>query len=217
MKSGKSAEGEKAVSSHTASLAGDYEVFSQVLSQYGIVEARNQFELVSFCESLACYKGSVKGRIGIISSSGGHGAMAVDCCYAKGLTVPSIPEDLQREIKGALSHSVQPVASLGNPIDLTGSAVDEDFVVAAEYLSRAPEIDCVMMLLLPYSPGITSDLGARLSHVHRREGKPLVAYVPHVDKYSMLIDGFELNRVPVSPAIEGAVLMAEAMRRCKPC
>jgi acyl-CoA synthetase (NDP forming) len=95
--------------------------------------------------------------------------------------------------------------------------VDEDFVVAAEYLSRAPEIDCVMMLLLPYSPGITSDLGVRLSHVHRREGKPLVAYVPHVDKYSMLIDGFELNRVPVSPAIEGAVLMAEAMRRCKPC
>ncbi len=217
MKSGKSPEGGRAVSSHTASLAGDYEVFSQVLSQYGIVEARNQFELVSFCESLGCYRTSVKGRIGIITGSGGHGAMAVDCCYQNGLSVPPIPEDLQEEIRGALSRSVGPIASLGNPIDLTGSAVDEDFVVAAEYLSRAPEIDCVMMLLLPYSPGITSDLGARLSHVFRREGKPLVAYVPHVDKYSMLIEGFELNRVPVSPAIEGAVLMAAAMRRCKPC
>jgi acetyltransferase len=45
----------------------------------------------------------------------------------------------------------------------------------------------------------------------------LVAYVPHVEKYRMLIEGFEFNRVPVSPSIEGAVHMAEAMRRCQPC
>jgi acyl-CoA synthetase (NDP forming) len=217
LKSGKSPGGVRAVSSHTASLAGDYEVFSQVLSQYGVVEARSTFELVSFCESLGCYKGSIDGKIGIITGSGGHGAMAVDCCFQHGLSVPNIPEDLQEEMRGALSRSVQPIASLGNPVDLTGSSVDDDFVAAAEYLSRSPEIDCVMILLLPYIPGITSDLGARLSQVHRRERKPLVAYVPHVDKYSMIIEGFELNRVPVSPAIEGAVLMAEAMRRCKPC
>jgi acetyltransferase len=66
-------------------------------------------------------------------------------------------------------------------------------------------------------PGITSDLGARLSQVSRREDKPLVAYVPHVEKYRMLIEGFELNRIPVSSSIEGAVLMVEAMRRCQPC
>ena len=56
-----------------------------------------------------------------------------------------------------------------------------------------------------------------MSQAYRREGKPLVAYVPHVEKYRMLIEGFELNRVPVSHSIEGAVLMAEAMRRCRPC
>jgi hypothetical protein len=75
----------------------------------------------------------------------------------------------------------------------------------------------VMLLLLPYLPGITSDLGARLSQAYRRAGKPLVAYVPHVERYRMLIEGFELNRVPVSPSIEGAVLMAEALRRSQPC
>jgi acetyltransferase len=41
--------------------------------------------------------------------------------------------------------------------------------------------------------------------------------VPHVEKYRMLVEGFELNRIPVSPSIEGTVHMAEAMRRCKPC
>ncbi|NVM26547.1 MAG: CoA-binding protein [Desulfobacterales bacterium] len=218
LKAGKSSGGGRAVSSHTASLAGDYETFSEVFSQYdGVVEAKNELEMVTFCESLSCYQRSIEGKIGIVTGSGGHGALAVDVCSAHGLSVPPLPEQAQNEIRKNLSSSVQTIASLGNPADLTGSAVDDDFVSATSYLSRIPEIDCIIMLLLPYLPGITSDLGARLSQVYYREGKPLVAYVPHVEKYRMLIEGFELNRIPVSPSIEGAVLLAEAMRRAKPC
>jgi len=32
-------------------MAGNYEVFSSVLSQFGVVEAKDEFELVSFCEA----------------------------------------------------------------------------------------------------------------------------------------------------------------------
>lgn len=217
IKAGKSPGGHRAISSHTASLAGDYKVFSEVLAQYGIVEARNESELVSFCESLSCYQRSIEGRIGIITGSGGHGALAVDSCSEHGLSVPALPEETLREIREKLSPSVRGIASLLNPVDLTGSAVDEDFIVATQALSRSREVDCILLLLLPYLPGSTSDLGARLSQVYRREGKPLIAYVPHVEKYRMLIEGFQLNNVPVSPSIEGAVLMAEALRRCNPC
>jgi hypothetical protein len=95
--------------------------------------------------------------------------------------------------------------------------MDEDFVEAGRYLSGKPEIDCVLVLLLPYTPGITSDLGARLSQIYRQEGKPLIAYVPHVEKYGMFIEGFQLNQVPVAHSIEEAVHMAEALRRNQPC
>ena len=218
LKAGKSPGGSRAVSSHTASLAGDYEIFSAVFSQYdGVVEAKNELEMVTFCESLSCYQRSIEGKIGIVTGSGGHGALAVDVCSAHGLSVPPLPDQAQNEIRKNLSSSVQTIASLGNPTDLTGSAVDDDFVFATRYLSRRPEIDCIIILLLPYLPGITSDLGARLSQVYYQEGKPLAAYVPHVEKYRMLIEGFELSRIPVSPSIEGAVLLAEAMRRAKPC
>jgi acyl-CoA synthetase (NDP forming) len=217
LKAGKSAGGSRAVSSHTASLAGDYEVFSEALSQYGIVEAKNESELISFCESLSCYQISIDGKIGVITGSGGHGALSVDVCSSHGLSVPTLSEQVQNDIREKLSSSVQTIASIANPIDLTGSAVDDDFVAAANGLSSTPEIDCIIALLLPYLPGITSDLGARLSQISRRAGKPLVAYVPHVEKYRMLIEGFEFNRVPVSPSIEGAVNMAVAMRRCQPC
>jgi acyl-CoA synthetase (NDP forming) len=217
LKAGKSAGGSRAVSSHTASLAGDYETFSAVLSQYGVAEARNESELISFSESLSCYQGSIEGNIGIVNGSGGHGALAMDTCSAQGLSVPYLPEQVQKEIRDNLSSSVQAIASVGNPLDLTGSAVDDDFYFATSYLSRRSEIDCILILLLPYLPGITSDLGARLSQIYQQERKPLIAYVPHVEKYRMLIEGFELNSIPVSPSIEGAVLMTEALRRRKPC
>jgi hypothetical protein len=47
--------------------------------------------------------------------------------------------------------------------------------------------------------------------------KMLVAYVPHVEKYRILTEGFEFNGVPVAHSVEGAVLMAEAMRRWGQC
>jgi len=217
LKAGKTVEGSRAVSSHTASLAGDYKVFADVLAQYGIVEARNEFELTCFCESLSHYPRAIEGNVGVITVSGGHGALATDICADIGLQVPRLSDAVKAEIRAGLSANIRDIASLGNPIDLTGSAVDEDFEAAVSALGRAPEVDCLLLLLLPYSPGISSDLGARLSYVHQQTGKPLVAYVPHVEKYRILIEGFELNNVPVASSIDGAAFMVEAMRRCRPC
>ena len=217
LKAGKTEAGSRAVTSHTASLAGDYRVFSAVLAQHGIVEARDEYEMVSFCESLSCYPQCIGGRVGIVTVSGGHGALATDACSRIGLEVPQLSAESQEAVRSSLSNRIQDIAAVSNPIDLTGSAVDDDFVAAASALSKAKEIDSVLLLLLPYSPGVSADIGARLSYVYQREGKPLVTYVPHVEKYRILIEGFELNHVPVSASINGAVLMVEAMRRCQPC
>jgi acetyltransferase len=217
LKAGKTAEGSRAVSSHTASLAGDYQVFSDVLAQHGIAEARSEFELTCFCESLSHYPRGIEGNVGVITVSGGHGALACDICADLGLRVPRLSNAVTDEIRAGLSVNIRDIASLENPVDLTGSAVDEDFVAALTVLGQTPEVDSVLLLLLPYSPGISSDLGARLSYVHQQNDKPLVAYVPHVEKYRILIEGFELNNVPVASSIDGAAFMVEAMRRCRPC
>jgi acyl-CoA synthetase (NDP forming) len=217
LKAGKTSMGVRAVSSHTASMAGDYEVFSSVLSQYGVVEAKDEFELIPFCEALSCYQSPITGNIGIITGSGGHGALAVDTCLSHGLSVPTLAEQDQIEIREKISPRIQAIASFTNPIDLTGSAMDDDFVTAANFLSRKKEVDCILILLLPYLPGITSDLGARLSQIYRQTGKPMIAYVPHVEKYLMFVEGFQLNQIPVAHSIEEAVHMAEALRRHQPC
>ena len=217
LKAGKTSSGVRAVASHTASMAGDYEVFSSVLAQYGVVEAKDEFELIPFCEALSCYQRPIQGNIGILTGSGGHGAIAVDTCISHGLSVPTLPEQGQNEMREKVSPRLQSIASFLNPIDLTGSAMDEDFVVATRFLSKHREVDCLLILLLPYLPGITTDLGARLSQIYRQEGKPMIAYIPHVEKFRMFVEGFQLNEIPVAHSIEEAVHMAEALRRHQPC
>ena len=217
MKSGKTAAGNRAVSSHTASLAGDYASFSAAIAQHNILEAANESELVSFCEVLSSYTEPIEGKIGIITGSGGHGAMAVDTCSLNGIKVPELSVETKEEIKKNLTGNIQAIAALGNPADLTGSAIDDDFIACAKVMGASPEIDCVIVLLLPYIPGITLDIGVKLSSVSKQFNKPFIAYVPQVEKYDMLIEGFELNGIPVAPSIDGAVLMAKALVRKKPC
>jgi acetyltransferase len=217
IKSGRSEAGGRAVSSHTASLAGDYRTFSSIMSQYGILEPKDELQLVAAVEALSRYNLCIDKNIGIITGSGGHGAMAVDACDQSGLETPQLSEKTRNLILESVSPSIRGIASVSNPVDLTGSAVDEDFVAAAKALIEDDDIHCVMLLLLPYLPGITSDLGARMSYLAQAAQKPMIAYVPLLEKYRMLIEGFELNGVPVSSSIEGAVMMAQALRRSQPC
>jgi acetate---CoA ligase (ADP-forming) len=217
LKSGKTPGGMTAVKSHTASIAGDYEVFSSVMTQYGVVEATDEFEMVAFAEALSCYQKSIQGKVAIITGSGGHGALATDTCYAHGLSVPVLSQSAQTELHNLVSPTIREIASYANPIDLTGSAVDDDFMAVVRSVSRNDDIECIIVLLLPYLPHVTMDLGAKLSLLYQQEGKPIVAYVPHVDKYRMLVEGFMLNKIPVADSIEDAVHMVEAMRRYKSC
>jgi acyl-CoA synthetase (NDP forming) len=143
--------------------------------------------------------------------------MAVDACAAAELSVPELSDSLKAVLGRGLSENVRAIASVSNPVDLTGSAVDDDFVGCVKAMGASDEVDCIIVLLLPYLPGVTLDIGVRLSQAQRQIKKPLIAYVPYVEKYNMMIDGFELNGTPVSPSIEGAVLMAKALARIKPC
>jgi acetyltransferase len=216
LKAGKSQKGMEAVSSHTASLAGDYRVFSEIMKQFCVAEADTEYELTSFCEALSCYPKGINGNIGILSLSGGHGVLAADACENYGMSIPRLDPVTINTIKERLSPGIRNIASLVNPLDLTGSSKDSDIVTAARHLSRDKHIECILALLLPYSPGVSADIGAKLSQVARTEGKPMIAYVPKEDKYKIIIEGFELNNIPVASSVDGAALMAKALRRCRP-
>ncbi|HNY64973.1 MAG TPA: CoA-binding protein [Deltaproteobacteria bacterium] len=215
LKAGKSPGGMKAVSSHTASLAGDYTVLSSLLRQNGVVEAKDPTELMFFSEALSAYQTPIDGNVCIVTLSGGHGALATDLCYEYGINVPTFKPFEQDMIRSRLTPGIASIATCVNPVDLTGTSTDDDYVETARVVGAFDEIDCILMLLLPYAPGLSSDLGARLSITSRQINKPMIAYVPRLERYRMLVEGFEINGVPVAHTVEGAVQMALALARYK--
>lgn len=211
IKAGRTPDGTRAANSHTAALAGDYEVFTQVLKESRAIEAYNEKEFCAYCEIFSAYPNKKIKNVCIITTSGGHGVVASDGCSSVGLQLVQPPEKDKDELKSLLAPRIQNIVSLYNPIDMTGSAKDEDFITATRYFLERDYVDCIMLLLLPYIPGLTSDIGARISQLKIEYGKPIIVYIPRVEKYGMFIEGFEMNGIPVAHSVDSTVHMANGL------
>jgi acyl-CoA synthetase (NDP forming) len=211
---GKSQKGMQAALSHTAALAGNIEIMSAALKQSGVIEAETESEITSFAKIFSYYhhRPLKQGNLTIISSSGGHGVIAADLAVKAALKVPHFSDEWQRDLRGLVEDSIKDIASFQNPVDLTGSASDQDFERVLDYLLARDEVEGTIILALPYTPLVTSFIGTRLGQVVRRRNKPVVAYVPNLAKYGMVLEGFELNGIPVVHSIEAAVEMLRALR-----
>ncbi|MHA2189851.1 MAG: acetate--CoA ligase family protein [Candidatus Thorarchaeota archaeon] len=214
LKGGQSDAGQRAAQSHTSSLAGSREVTSAAFRQYGILEADDEDEVMAYSKVFSFTPNIMKGpRIGVLSVSGGHGVIATDEGDHYGLLFPPFSEEDQASLRNVMTPAYQSIASFRNPCDLTGSAADVDYEKVLDKMLEIEYIDAALLLLLPYAPGISLQIGARVANVAKRHDKTVVAYVPNLDKYEVIIRGFELNGIPVGDTIEEAVQMLNGLRK----
>ncbi len=213
LKGGQSEAGMRATQSHTSSLAGNRLVASAAFKQYGILEANDQDEAMALSKVFSFPQKIMRSsRVGTITVSGGHGVLATDESAVINLTFPPFTEEQQESMRQVMTPEYRYIASFRNPIDLTGSAADIDFERVLDKMLQIDTIDAALLLLLPYAPGISLQIGARVANVAKKYDKAVVAYVPDLDKYEVIIRGFELNGIPVGATIEEAVQMLGAIR-----
>ncbi|MHA1632690.1 MAG: CoA-binding protein [Candidatus Freyarchaeota archaeon] len=212
-RAGKTEYGRRATVSHTGSVMASLNVASAAFKQWGVIEVETEYEITTFSKVLSFELPSIHdGNVVILTISGGHGVICSDLCARYGLKLVEFTEDEMRELQELLNPSAAPVASLRNPIDLTGSVVDRDVERVLERLMEMDKVEAVILLMLPYPPTITMQLGRRASNIARKYRKPVVAYVPWVQKYQMIVEGLELNGVPVGHTVEEAVQMVKALK-----
>ncbi len=125
MKVGRSELGAAAVSSHTASLAGADAIYDAVLRRHGAYRARTAEEMVDIAYAAGRGIFPASDRLGLITISGGVGALMADDAAERGLQVPPLPEEAQRRLK-----ELVPFASPRNPIDLTAQPFNDIKLVA---------------------------------------------------------------------------------------
>jgi acyl-CoA synthetase (NDP forming) len=133
MKVGRSEVGSRAVSSHTAALAGADAVFDAVFRQYGVWRAKTTAEQLDI--AYACARGIYpNGRtLGIFTLSGGFGIQMADDAAEAGLDVAPMPDVAQAELKAML-----PYASPRNPVDATAQALT-DLPLMTKYVAAMLE------------------------------------------------------------------------------
>jgi len=98
MKGGRGKAGSRMTTSHTASLAGSYQIWEDLIRQTGAVSARNFEELADLTVSFACQPVMRGNRIGVIGGGGGPNVIAAEVCEEAGLDVIPIPKDIRGEI-----------------------------------------------------------------------------------------------------------------------
>ncbi len=153
VKSGRSARGLVAASSHTGSLAGADAAVQAMVEDTGILRVDTVEELFDMAAFLA-HQPIPKGRrVAILTNAGGPGILATDACEALGLFVTDLPTDVTAGLKAALP----PAASVRNPVDMIASATPEQFELCTRALLQCDAIDALIVLFVP---PITTDAEA---------------------------------------------------------
>lgn len=119
-KVGRSALGQQAAMSHTASLAGDDKVFDAVLGDYAVIRANSSAELLNIAYAATRRIYPVSNSLGMVTISGGAGIIVSDAAEDLALPMPPMPAAAQAALKEQLSFC-SPI----NPVDFTAHVLND--------------------------------------------------------------------------------------------
>jgi len=146
VKSGRSAAGARATSSHTgALLAASDATVDALFRQAGVIRTDTLAELFDVAALLANQPLPAGRRVGIVTNAGGPGILCADTCEAGGLEVVSLSE----ELRGRLAAFLPAAASTGNPVDMLASAPPEHYQRALGLVAGSGEVDAVIAIFIP--------------------------------------------------------------------
>jgi acyl-CoA synthetase (NDP forming) len=120
VKVGRTTLGAAAAASHTASLAGDDAVFDALFKQYGAWRAHTIEDFFNIAYALSISGVPEKGKLGLLTVSGGVGVLMADDAADGGLDVAPMPQAAQDWLLAQV-----PFAAPRNPVDITGQVTSQ--------------------------------------------------------------------------------------------
>lgn len=145
VKSGRTAAGSRAASSHTGALASSEEAVIALFRQAGVIRVDTIEELFDAASLLANQPIPAGRRIGIVTNAGGPGILAADALEANGLEIPELSADLRAKIGSKLPAE----ASTRNPVDLIASGGPDEYEHAIRLLLDSGEVDALIAIYVP--------------------------------------------------------------------
>lgn len=170
LKAGRSAEGARAVSSHTGALAGSDRAFDAAVRETGAVRVETVEELFDLSRGLAAQPLPCGRRLAVVTNGGGLGIVATDAARSSGLTIAAFSEEVVRHLREGLPAD----AALGNPIDLVGDADATRYGHALQALGPT-SADLTLVLLTPQAATDAASVARTVAAATRQWPTPVVA------------------------------------------
>jgi len=142
LKGGRSEAGLKAVSSHTASMAGSYAVFKAAMGQSGAKVVDSLEELFEYAKAVSSQPRAKKNSIAIITNGGGAGVLCADYCQRFGVKLAKLKEGTLKK----LDEHMKPTYSRANPLDIIGDALPETYEKAINIVAGEPYVKGVIVI-----------------------------------------------------------------------
>jgi len=207
IKSGVTASGSRAVSSHTGSLAGSEAAYKAAFNQAGIIRATSMEALFDYARAFA-YQPLLKGdRIAIVTNAGGPGILATDALERDGLQIPR----LSQEITEKLTAKLPGAASAANPVDVLGDAMADRFEFALQEVLNDPVVDGVIVIVTPQAMTEIEATAHAVGRMAQKADKPILGCFMGEARINAGIDVLWEYGVPNYPYPERAADALAAM------
>ncbi len=208
VKSGNTAAGSRAVSSHTGSLAGSNKAYDAAFRQVGLLRASSIQDLFDYAIAFA-YQPVLNGdRIAIVTNAGGPAIMATDALETLGLKLTQ----LTAETIEFLQSKLPAAANTYNPIDVLGDALADRYALSIEAALKDPNVDGLIVILTPQVMTQIEETAREVVRISRQYSKPVIGCFMGEEKVSAGAHILNDNKVPNYPFPERAAAALRAMK-----
>lgn len=171
IKSGTTAAGAKAASSHTGAMAGSEQAYGAAFAQAGVIRVADVASLFNLAQAFSTQPLPQGPNLAIVTNSGGPGIMAADAVERSGLLMAP----LSGRTVDALMHALPPFASAYNPVDIIGDAGADRYRAALEHVAADPMVHALLVLLTPTASAQVEETAQAIIDVARGCAKPVFA------------------------------------------
>ena len=208
IKSGRSAAGARAASSHTGSMAGADTTYDVAFEKAGVIRVDDTQELFDMAFAFSFMPIPTGNRIVIITNAGGPGILATDAAEKSGLELATLSD----EFKDKLREFLPPAANFNNPIDALGTAQAEDYGKVLELSLSSDDVDGVILILTPQAMTEGQETADKIVEMRNKHPhKPIVTVFIGGEILGPSIHHLKKNKIPCFPHPERGVRAMSAL------
>lgn len=169
LKSGTTAAGTEASSSHTGTLAGNDVAYQALFLQARILRAKTLEHLLELLEGFSKNPLPTGNRLGIVTNAGGLGVLATDSAATANLTLASLSDETRDRLR-----ALPPAANIHNPVDVLGDALADRYRLAIESLIQDPGVDMLLVIVTPQAMTQAKETAHVIAAAKKQSAKPLL-------------------------------------------